>query len=66
MPKGHTRDLVLRSLLSVTKDGVRASDVEARIADRDRRQALDDRTAAERWLGDPPRNRSALAEAAKK
>ena len=32
-----------------------------RLADRDRRQASDDRTEAQRWLGDPPADRSALA-----
>jgi hypothetical protein len=32
-----------------------------RLAERDRREAADTRTEAERWLGDPPPSRSALA-----
>jgi hypothetical protein len=36
-----------------------AKEVEARLAERDARDALDDRTPAERWLGDPPLWRSA-------
>jgi len=38
-----------------------ASLSRANIAERDQRAAADDRTAAERWFGDPPRMRSALA-----
>jgi hypothetical protein len=30
--------------------------------DKDQREAADNRTAAERWLGDPPPHRSALAQ----
>ena len=42
----------------------RVSDDEAaaRLADRDRREAADNRSEAERWLGDPPLDRSALAQ----
>jgi hypothetical protein len=36
-------------------------EVAARIAERDAREAMDSRTEAERWLGDPPSWRSALA-----
>jgi hypothetical protein len=32
-----------------------------RYAERDARQASDDRTDVQKWLGDPPANRSALA-----
>jgi hypothetical protein len=32
-----------------------------RLQERDRRQAADNRTEAEKWLGDPPPDRSALA-----
>lgn len=35
------------------------ADILARLAERDEREAMDDRTAAERWLGDPPLWRSA-------
>ncbi len=38
-------------------------DLEARIAERDRRLAADDRDQIARWLGDPPSCRSALAQA---
>jgi len=37
------------------------ADVIARFAERDAREAMDDRTLAERWLGDPPFWRSALS-----
>jgi hypothetical protein len=36
------------------------ADVEARIKERDLRLAADDRSAAEKLLGDPPPSRSAL------
>ena len=39
-----------------------ASDVRARLAERDQRRVADTRTEAERWLGDPPPDRSALAQ----
>jgi hypothetical protein len=32
-----------------------------RLADRDQRQATDTRTEGQRWLGDPPADRSAFA-----
>jgi hypothetical protein len=35
--------------------------IKARLAERDQRQATDTRTEAQRWLGDPPADRSALA-----
>jgi hypothetical protein len=37
-------------------------DVQGLIIERDRLAAADTRTAAERWLGDPPPYRSALAQ----
>jgi hypothetical protein len=37
-------------------------DILARLMDKDQREAADNRTAAERWLGDPPPGRSALAQ----
>jgi hypothetical protein len=42
---------------NVSPDDVRSLEIE-----RDRLAALDNRTAAERWLGDPPPDRSALAQ----
>jgi|RhiMetdeSRZDD1v2_1073273.scaffolds.fasta_scaffold53002_8 hypothetical protein len=41
--------------------GVSRDDAKARLAERDQRQAADNRTPAEKWLNDPPQNRSALA-----
>ena len=41
---------------------VSPDDVQALVIERDRLAALDDRTAAQRWLGDPPPGRSALAQ----
>jgi len=40
---------------------VSADDFRKRVLERDAREAGDNRTAAQRWLGDPPANRSALA-----
>ena len=37
-------------------------DVVTRLRERDARLAADVRTEAERWLGDPPPERSALAQ----
>ena len=38
-------------------------EVRLRLAERDAREANDNRTPAQRWLGDPPADRSALARA---
>ena len=35
--------------------------LRSREQEREQREASDDRTDVQRWLGDPPRNRSALA-----
>jgi hypothetical protein len=40
---------------------VSVDELKIRLAERDRRQAADTRTEAQRWLGDPPMQRSALA-----
>ena len=40
---------------------VSAAECKVRLAERDRQLANDTRTDAQRWLGDPPANRSALA-----
>jgi hypothetical protein len=37
------------------------SDVESRLQERDQRQASDTRSDVEKWLGDPPHDRSALS-----
>jgi hypothetical protein len=41
---------------------VPADDARARLQERDAREAADTRTPVQRWLGDPPANRSALAQ----
>jgi hypothetical protein len=41
---------------------VSPDDVQALVIERDRLAALDNRTDAERWLGDPPPHRSALGQ----
>jgi hypothetical protein len=41
---------------------VSPDDVQVLIIERDRLAAADTRTEAERWLGDPPPGRSALAQ----
>jgi hypothetical protein len=40
---------------------VPAADLKIRLEERDRREAADTRTEAQKWLGDPPPSRSALA-----
>ena len=42
---------------------VPAKDLKLRLVERERREALDDRSEIERYLGDPARSRSALAQA---
>jgi hypothetical protein len=37
-------------------------DIRFKLLERDRLAALDDRSDAARWLGDPPKHRSALAQ----
>jgi hypothetical protein len=37
-------------------------DIKARLIEAAKRERLDSRTEAQRWLGDPPPDRSALAE----
>ena len=37
------------------------AEAEQRLAERDQREAADTRTAAQKWLNDPPPDRSALA-----
>jgi hypothetical protein len=41
---------------------VSAADLTARLAERDARLASDTRSEAQRWLNEPPRDRSALAQ----
>ena len=41
---------------------VTATDLKSRLVERDRQLAADTRTEAERWLGDPPPWRAALAQ----
>ena len=45
----------------VRDNRVSADDAKARLAERDRREAGDTGTEAQRWLGEPPAGRSALA-----
>jgi hypothetical protein len=49
------------SVHKVYGDKVSPDDVAARLNEAAAREATDDRSEAERWLGDPPANRSALA-----
>jgi hypothetical protein len=50
------RHLALTKVLHVSPD-----DIKSRMLERDRLAAADTRTEAQRWLGDPPLDRSALA-----
>jgi hypothetical protein len=59
-PRGSHIDRT-RGLLTIDPRP-RLADVKKRFAERDQRQATDTRNAAEKWLGDPPPDRSALAQ----
>ena len=47
--------------IHAARDRVDPAEVEQRLAERARREAADTRTEAQRWLNDPPPDRSALA-----
>jgi hypothetical protein len=47
--------------IGLNRHRVTASDLKNRLAERDRRQLTDNRTPAEKYLGDPSPDRSALA-----
>jgi hypothetical protein len=42
--------------------GVSAADLADRCRDRDQRKAIDTRSEIDRWLGDPPPDRSVLGQ----
>jgi hypothetical protein len=52
-------------LIDANKNRPPPADARARMQERDQRLAADHRSEIERWLGDPPRDRSALAAAGK-
>ena len=58
---GKPRKRGASAFIGIGTHPVDRNDVRERLAERDLRQAADDRTEAQRWLGDPPRDRSALA-----
>jgi hypothetical protein len=49
-------------LIDANKSRVPPEDAQARLEERDRRQAADTRTPAQVWLNEPPPGRSALAQ----
>jgi hypothetical protein len=51
-PSGH----------SVVARAITPDDLKVRLQERDRRLAADNRSEAQRWLGDPPFTQSALAQ----
>jgi hypothetical protein len=50
-----------RNFAKVFDRSVSAREFADRCRERDQREATDTRSEIERWLGDPPRDRSALA-----
>jgi len=48
--------------MAVVDKRVSAVDFADRCREREQRQAADDRNDVQRWLGDPPRYRSALSQ----
>jgi hypothetical protein len=57
-PRGHHQ----KETLHKVERPVSPDDVRVLIIERDPLAAMDTRTEAEKWLGDPPPNRSALAQ----
>jgi hypothetical protein len=49
------------TFVNAARDRVDPVEAAKRLAKREQREAADTRTEAERWLGDPPAERSALA-----
>jgi hypothetical protein len=47
--------------VNAARNRVDPAEVEKRLAEREQREAADTRTETQRWLGDPPPSRSALA-----
>ena len=58
MPRGQKSPVATILGLGATRPD--ATDLKNRFAERDQREALDDRTEAQKWLNDPPLWRSAL------
>jgi hypothetical protein len=49
------------AFVHAARDRVDPAEVEQRLAERERREAADARTEVQRWLDDPPADRSALS-----
>jgi hypothetical protein len=47
--------------VQAARDRVDPAEVKKRLSEREAREAADTRTEAQKWLGDPPPSRSALA-----
>lgn len=59
----HYRRSAAAAVLALSaKPRISPHDLAMRLAERDQRQAADTRTDAEKFLGDPPRERSALVQ----
>ena len=54
--------LIASKLIDANRWRVHPQEAEQRFAERDARIAADNRSPAEKYLGDPPRHRSALAQ----
>jgi hypothetical protein len=63
MSRSHARPAPHLQLTKVfRRPDLSPHDIQLRMIERDRLAAADTRTEAERWLGDPPPGRSALAQ----
>ena len=58
-PRKHKQSAA--AFIGIGTRPVPAADVKLRLEERERREAADTRTEAQRWLNDPPPDRSALA-----
>jgi len=53
---------ILRKTRQMSVVRVSPDVLKDRLVEKEQREAADDRNAVQRWLGDPPRNRSALSQ----
>jgi hypothetical protein len=65
-PRGQHQRKRFAALFNPIDRRVSPDEAKQRFAERDRRDAVDTRTEAQRWLNDPPYDRSALALALRK
>ena len=62
MPHKHTpHKESAAAFINLNRSRLDPAELKKRLAKREQREAADTRTEVQRWLGDPPKHRSALA-----